>query len=232
MRFTKQIFRRLSRVWQHLFIAGAFCLFLAPGLAAQSAAVSGRISSLGFGGDVGLTIGENFGVRAGLNGFSFSFDGEEDDIDYEFDVDLLTAALLVEYYFSPIGFRLSAGGMINGNEAGMLAEPADDEVEIGDETYTREEVGDLTGGVEFDNVNPYVGLGLDTSFGKRGSVGFVAEIGAMFHGSPAVSLEANGPIATDAEFQAELERERKDVEDDLSDFKVYPVVALGISYRF
>ena len=230
MMCIREISRR-RRFGLRLQLLGAVCLAFPAIVWAQGAAIGVRVGSLGFGADVGVTIGERFGVRAGLNAFSFSFDGEEDDIDYDFDADLRTAALLADLYFSRIGFRITAGAMINGNEAVMLAVLTDD-VEIGGQTYTKEVVGNMTGGVTFKDVGPYVGLGLDTSFGKRKAVGFVVEIGALFHGAPGVSFEVDGPIRDDPDFQADLERERSDVEGDLSDFSVYPVAALGISYRF
>jgi len=230
MRYTPAISKLHNKTLRPLIVAFVITFFAAVTADAQTAAVSARVGSLGLGGEVGVAIGDDFGARFSLNGLSFSFESEEDDIDYDFDVDLFTAGLLGDFYFSRI-FRLSAGAMINKNEAAMTA-AVTDEVDIGNGTYTAEEVGNLTGEVSFSNVRPYVGIGLDTSHGKRGAVGFVAEIGALFHGTPRVALMADGLARNDAGFQADLEIERSDVEDDLSDFTVYPVIALGISYRF
>jgi len=57
-------------------------------------------------------------------------------------------------------------------------------------------------------------------------------IGAVYHGSPDVSLSASGPIASDSVFQTELAREVKDLNDKADSYKLYPVVQVGLSYRF
>jgi hypothetical protein len=55
----------------------------------------------------------------------------------------------------------------------------------------------------------------------------------MFQGSPEVTeLQATGSLANNAAFIAELERERQEVEDDISGFKVYPVLQLSLGYMF
>ena len=52
---------------------------------------------------------------------------------------------------------------------------------------------------------------------------------AAFLGDPALTLRADGPISGDAEFQANLERERQAVQEDLDRWvKVYPILNLGL----
>ena len=45
-------------------------------------------------------------------------------------------------------------------------------------------------------------------------------------------LRANGTMAADPGFQADLAREAKDIQDDLDDLEVYPVLSVGIFFRF
>ena len=45
-------------------------------------------------------------------------------------------------------------------------------------------------------------------------------------------LVASGPIATNATFQTQLANERREIEDDIDNFKVYPILQLGLGYRF
>lgn len=55
----------------------------------------------------------------------------------------------------------------------------------------------------------------------------------MFQGSPRVSdLRSTGTLANDPLFRAELERERQEIEDDIDQFKIYPVIQLSLSYLF
>ena len=57
----------------------------------------------------------------------------------------------------------------------------------------------------------------------------------MFTESPSVTLTSTGGTLSDAEqeiFLQELEKERQNLEDDVEDFKVYPVLQAGLTYRF
>jgi hypothetical protein len=93
-------------------------------------------------------------------------------------------------------------------------------------------VGALSGKVDFDDIAPYVGIGWDTTFGKDNCFGLVFELGVLYQGSPDVNLVSSGPIASDPTFQAELAKETAALQDDLDEYKFYPVVAVGLSYRF
>jgi hypothetical protein len=76
-----------------------------------------------------------------------------------------------------------------------------------------------------------VGLG----WASRGQgFGFGFDLGVVYQGSPGVTLIPSGPpsVINDPTFQADLERERQAVEDDISEYDLYPVVALTLSYTF
>jgi hypothetical protein len=59
-------------------------------------------------------------------------------------------------------------------------------------------------------------------------------LGAFYQGSPKVGLKATfvNPALVPPTFAADLEAERQKTEDDLKNYKVYPVLAFGVSYRF
>ena len=86
--------------------------------------------------------------------------------------------------------------------------------------------------IDFIDIAPYLGLGWDTSFGKNKGFGFLFELGAIYQGSPKVDLSADGPISSNPTFQIELAKEESNLQSDFDEFKVYPVIAIGLSYRF
>jgi hypothetical protein len=62
---------------------------------------------------------------------------------------------------------------------------------------------------------------------------FGIDAGAMFQGKPKVrTLTASGPIASNAAFQTQLAIKRREIEDDIDNFKVYLILQLGLGYRF
>ena len=58
------------------------------------------------------------------------------------------------------------------------------------------------------------------------------DLGVVFQGPPRVSLTATGTASSNQTFQNDLRMEQTSLQEDLNVFKHYPVVALGISYKF
>ena len=49
---------------------------------------------------------------------------------------------------------------------------------------------------------------------------------------PIDPLTATGTARNDATFRADLEAERRSLQDDVDKVKIYPILKLGIGYRF
>ncbi len=185
--------------------------------------------TLGIGPEVGYR-GPGFGVRGSATFFGLSRNIESDGVDYDGDLRLRSYGGTFDLYPFGGGFRVSAGARINNNRIDLEATPTTN-VEIGEDTFTPAEIGILTGRVEANRFAPMLTIGYGG--GLSPGVKFGIDAGAMFQGSPEVTeLQATGSLANNAAFIAELERERQEVEEDISGFKVYPVLQLSLSYLF
>lgn len=193
--------------------------------------VSPAVSTLGLGLEAGMRINDHLGFRFGGNWISFDYDGVDGNLDYEADVTLASLGAIVDYHPFRGGFRLSGGLRFNFNQADLDGTPTED-VDIGDETFSADEVGTLTGDVGFDVLAPYIGVGYGATLLKGAlTVGF--DLGVMYQGQADVDLDTeDGLLSNDAVLQANLAIEENEVEDDLEDFVVYPVVGLALIYRF
>ena len=194
--------------------------------------------TLGAGIEYSSSFNEMFVLRTGLNALDYSDSLTESGIKYDADLELKTVSLLLDYHPFSNGFRLSAGAMYNGNQAKVVGKPdgTTGSIEIGDKTYTVADVGQVDGTVDFNNIAPYAGFGYSSSKTKTSGFSFNTEIGAMFQGSPKAKLTATKGtgIGNDAwaALQGELAKEEAQLNDELSDFKVYPVVSIGLGYKF
>jgi hypothetical protein len=188
-----------------------------------------KVGTLGLGVEASWRPVPYLDVRAGANGFSFDQDGSEAGIEYEGEIDLqsfyATANLRVP--LSP--FRFTAGVFSNGNEIGLVS-AQNQTIQIGDTTFTSDQVGTLSAGASFDDVAPYVGVGLD--FRLLDTLGMHLDAGVLRQGSVLVAMAADGPIASDPLFQQELEKERAELQESLDDYELYPVLSLGFSFNF
>jgi len=206
-------------------------LFFSSMSHAQSISVGLKVSTLGAGVEAEGAFTKSIGARISANYFTYDYEGTEDEIKYNFDLTLQSALALLDWHPFQGSFRLSGGLIYNGNKLEAKAEPATT-YEIGDTTYTAEDIGTLTGEITFKDIVPYFGLGWDTSFGKKNRLGFVFDLGVVYQGSPEVNLSADGPIASDKTFQDDLAKEEENLQSSLDDFKYYPVIAIGLNYRF
>lgn len=208
------------------------CLLVSPFMVqAKDFSTNIKVGTLGVGVEGEYSFNEYLGARVGANYFKYSYDSTKDNINYDFKLGLKTVAALVDLHPFKGSFRVSTGAFYNGSNLDATA-ISSATYDIGGHTYTGAELGTLTGTADFKKIAPYLGLGWDTSFGKKSGFGFVFDVGAVFQGSLTAKLSANGPIASDPTFQQDLAIEEAKLQDDLDKFKVYPLVSLGVSYRF
>jgi len=202
--------------------------FAAPNIL-DGVAIDIRGGTLGGGAEINYAINSKFTVGLGFNRFTYDTTQTVDDIDYNTELKLQTISLLASFHPFDGVFRLTGGIMNNGNQLSLTASP-NLEYTIGDKTYTAAQVGTLDASIKFNTLAPYFGLGwglsADTGFGVT------LDIGILFQGAPKVEMKANGLIADNSDFLADLQREETKAEDDISAFTMYPVVALGLEYRF
>ena len=227
-------------------------------LGAQAA---GTASSFGVGTRLGPTTGLGLEATYGVNRWidlrgafhvgTLSFDYDDDDTTYEAEFSYRAAAGFVDLKPFGGGFRITAGIYSKPMELELSASGQDD-YDVGDRTYRGDL--DLDGEVDLGSSAPYLGIGWG---GTTNGSGFGAsfDIGVQFADAPNVSLDARG-TACDATldsgcdpngvegfnvnsadpraqiFQAELDREVAELEDDAEDFELVPVIQFGLHYRF
>src|SRR5690606_18211267 len=126
-----------------------------------------------------------------------------------------------------------------------------DQYEVGGREYTA--TGRIDGDVDFGSAAPYLGLGWGGTTSGTG-FGLSFDAGVLFADAPAVALAAqgracdstltacdpSGPSGFDVEssdlraqaFRDELDNEREEVEQDIEGLRYWPVVSLGLHYRW
>lgn len=192
-----------------------------------------KAGTLGFGAELTLGVIEDaLNIRVGGNYLPLKFSGKIKDVDYEVEVNWGSVPMMLDWHPFYNNFRITGGVMYNRNRAHLDAR-LNDSQKIGDHEYTPEEIGTLTGSVDFRLFAPYVGLGFGNAVGGPDtSWNFVFDVGVMFQGVPGISLSADGTKSGDPVFQADLAQEEDDVQNEADKFQFYPVVAAGVSYQF
>jgi hypothetical protein len=204
-------------------------LWAAPA-AGQGIAVAGRAGTLGVGGEVSVGLSRHLGVRAGVFAQPWEPSHTFDDISWTLDLASPSWVGLVDLYPMGGGFRLS-GGFVRFTADHEVRARLNAPVEIGNQTYSPDLIGTLSGVFETKDTSPYAGIGFGR-LGGRSGLGFTFDLGVAFHGEPGVRLNATGPIASQPEFQANLAIEERNLEDDARPFRFYPVLSFGLAIGF
>lgn len=207
--------------------AAAAVMLGASPMAAAEVGIGVKASTLGAGIELGTPLTESLVGRVALNTYSKSDDQTIDDIDYSADLDLRSTALFLDWHPFTGTFHLTAGYLFSNNELSASATPASS-VEIGGQTYDPSDIGKIDATVSLGS-GPYVGLGWGNV--PASGFGFTFELGAVQMGTPDVDLDIEDPNDVIAA-NNDIEKERANMEDDLDEFELYPVVSLGLSYGF
>jgi len=188
-----------------------------------------KVGTLGLGIEASWKPLRYFEVRLGANAYDFTDDGDVAGIDYDGELSLQSFYGTANFLFNNSPMRVTAGYYSNSNELLLINDQMLDQ-DIGGVIYPGAGIGTLTGTTTFANGAPYFGIGYD--FTISGKFGMNVDFGVLWQGDPLVTLTADGVLSSDPGFQAALEAERQEIEEDLSDFKAWPVLQVGFVYNF
>ena len=201
--------------------------------------------TLGAGVHAGYDISNDLAIRGLVNYFNLDFDKKKAGNEYKGEVDLRSVGLVLDWHPFWGAFRVSGGAFLNDNRLSASTEGVDLGIGLG------EYDADLNFRMDFAKTAPYLGIGWTSGRG-RGGLSFTADIGALIRSAPRVSangqaegcefaVSRDGAAEVDCsgiagvvagELRNDLEREHRELREDLDKLKVYPVVSLGVSYRF
>lgn len=235
----------VSNGFKKLVCVGVFFIFLFAGssvyaqtyqddfhdLESSNFFISPHVSTLGLGLDLGYEFSSKVKGRLTGNYFTYSYDDTYDSIDYGTDLDLFSLGALLDIHPFANGFRLTGGVYYNDNSLDLDAELSSGiTYKFGNNIYTANQLGSVSGDVTVNDFSPYVGIGWGTSAKSKSNFYFSLDVGAMYHGSPSVDLSVENYLELD-QIEQDIKYEKSDIESDI-DFDWYPVVTVGLTYRF
>ena len=105
-------------------------------------------------------------------------------------------------------------------------------IKVDGQSFPVTEVGEVNGTADFGSPAPFVGLGWDNTFYTVHRIGIRAVAGVIFGDDPKVSLHPVGPFAANPVVMSDVQAEQSSLEHDVHDYRYYPVVQIGLNYRF
>lgn len=201
------------------------------------AGVFGEIGTTGAGARVAIPVHSDFDVRFGMGKLDYSYKGSTNDLTYDYRVKGKSYDALLDWFPSKdSAFHVTAGLAYNGNSIGGRARASQaGTYAIQGNTYNAASVGSINSRIDFKKAAPYLGIGWGRSSATDKGWAFSSDVGVLFQGSPKSSLTSTGctaEAATCNQFATDIAKENAALSRDANKLKLYPVLRIGVSYKF
>lgn len=227
-------------------------LLIVAGAVEAAGSAGLRLGSGGITAEYAQPLGERLALRGGYSFGTLGISLDTNGTDYDTDLRYGAAQAMLDFRPFAGGFRVSAGVWSRPPDIELLIRGDNKRIDLGAREYTA--TGRIDGDVDLGSAAPFLGLGWGGSPAGRG-FGLSFEAGVLFADAPGVALRAqgracestllacdpDGPTGFDVNspndpraqsFRAELDNEERALEDDLKDLRYFPVINLGLHYRF
>jgi hypothetical protein len=219
---------------KHTVLAAAL---LVAGTANAEVGATADLGTTGAGFHLVVPVTTGLNGRFGANYLHHSFSRTTDNVDYELKGKLQTFDALLDWYPLEGGsFRLTGGAIYNGNKFDARGKPnGTGTFTLNGNIYSATDVGILDGRIDFRKAAPYLGIGWGNALAQSSRWHVNADLGLFYQGSPNVELANVGCAASAVvcnQIAQDVAAERARLRDDSESFKFYPVLRVGIGYRF
>jgi len=194
-----------------------------------------KVGTLGAGLDTSYAINNTFAIRAslnGLSGFKHITINEKEFATYGL---LMNNGLLLDIHPWQNAFFFSWGAYYSKSQIKLTNKPKSGEIVVGEHKYPAMQVGNVTTLINLKhNINPYFGIGFNSrDFSNKWH--FTLDVGAVYVGTPNGNIQAtasDGFKALQPVLDKESDIENKKLNTSLKKIKFYPVVSVGIAFKY
>ena len=225
-------------------VAVFFCLvsFTLPNLSQAQNNEDGwglgfKVGSTGLGLELTRSLTDTINLRGSYNFFEIDEDINDTEVNYDGEFRKNSIGLLADWHPWDGDFRLSAGIYYHfDNEINIVATPTTSASFIFNDTvFDATNIGSVDGDIGFKRTTPYLGIGWGNAAQPEQRFAYILEFGVQFQDSPSANLAASNctlPLNGCAELDAAVLAEVIELEHEINDFKLWPVLSIGFSYRF
>ncbi len=181
------------------------------------------VGTNGLGLGYAASVSQDWAVRGQYNAFKQSFSGDVGDFGAAsrttVDLKMSSFQVMGDWYPSDGGFRLTGGVVANDNKIEIAGTNANIGTAIGANVSSTVKLS--------KSLAPYLGIGYSTRPKNAKGLGFIFDLGVMAQ-DPEVTLTTTTPGV----LAADIEAQRRKVQDAVDKLKAMPVFGIGVSYSF
>lgn len=213
----------MGRTVKILALVGAFVLTNA--VSAQDFYVGPQVGVLGLGASAEVDV-DFVSLSAEVTWIPVnSVTYEQNGVEYRMDASTVSGLFLVNA--APAGgrFTIGVGILVGGIKGDGEARRLAGSIDVGDNSYPASSIGNMEVELDFGGVAPAAMIGLRKA-------GFNVGVGLALTGKPTYTMRATGAIANDPQFQADLDVDIADVQDELDKVPFMPLLRFGWQIGF
>ena len=196
--------------------------------AATAVEIYGGAATTGAEIGVAQTLSDAVTGRLEYNALSYTRTFSSSSIDYNAKLKASNAGVYLDYFVVG-GFRVSGGALIGSRKIHGTAKSTGGTVKINGVIYPATAADTLDFDAKFPTVTPYLGIGYghgDTTPGLH----LYADAGVAY-GRAKVTLSPSASLASKVN-PSDLSGEQASAQDSANGLRAYPVLKIGINYRF
>ncbi len=188
------------------------------------------------GGTQGLGVGYAqslnswLGVHADLNGGSLSHGFDAGSMHYDGRLHLFSGGLYLDAFpIASSAFRVTGGVLVSNTHVNGTATSNDGNFVINGQTVSSPG-SSATVKIRYPAAMPYLGIGFGHKPTATKGFNFTADLGVAY-GRPRVSYNASPELVAAAGAE-NVNAEMQSIQDKANKYRFYPIVQLGLTYRF
>lgn len=226
----------------------AFVCGLGYGQDSGTFGVGVKVSTLGAGAEAAVRITHRTNLRAGFNAMEYSRNFTKDGIPYSGQLDFKSFEAHYDIFPLAGGFHISPGVLVYTADpiTGTATVAGGQNFSLGGVDYVSDPQDPVNGKgkITFNRAAPTVTVGFGNLISRKEGHHFSVpfEVGAAFQGAPKASLSLTGSACdptllfcqsvSNPTIQSNVVAEQNKVNNSMSFFKVYPIISVGIGYKF
>jgi hypothetical protein len=212
-------------------------------------AIGVKASTYGGGVEAAVSVTDRTNVRVGFNIIDYGRNFSKDGITYNGQLSFRTLEAHYDVFPWANSFHISGGvvAYLQDPIAATARMPANQSFSLGGVTYYSDPADPTTanGKIVFDRVAPTVTFGFGNLVPRNVNKHFTipVEFGIAFQGAPKSTLGLDGGVCTapgvnciavpsNPQVLANEIAEQNKINNSMSFFKVYPIISVGIGYKF
>lgn len=208
-----------------------------------------KVSTFGAGAEVAVRVTHRTNVRAGFNIIMYSRGFDKDGIHYDGQLNFKTFEAHYDVFPWAKSFHVSGGILVYAADpiTATSTVPGNQAFSLGGVDFVSDPTNPVSGSgkMVFRRAAPTItfGFGNLVRRGESSHFSIPIEVGVAFQGAPKTTLALAGnvcdssrvncrSVASDPTVQSQIISEQNKINSDMSFFKVYPILSVGLGYKF